>query len=149
MKIKLRSLVVTSMLFGISGITFSDDLFTVGVEQLEAKTLFDQTLSENGLITVKPMITNEADGDVEILNQCLWSVKVDFDQGSAVFAPGKMICVGPHQEVLESIPSGTIKSFGACTNNACDSFQVAGDITVIMTLDQPLGFNVQARNERK
>ena len=124
-------------------------LYSITSDELSGRTLFDQSLIESSVVTIKPTLSTTATGDVQVLNQCLWSVKVEFDgSGSVSYVPGKMICVGPQQEVLESIPVGSVKAFGECTSG-CESLNVSGDMDVVMTLEQPLEFNVQARNERQ
>ena len=59
-----------------------------------------------------------------------------------------MVCVGPAQEVLETIPSGTIESTGTCREDNCLPFAVAGGTTFVMQLNAPLSFDLQPRNER-
>lgn len=149
MKKVAKQLCVSLSLFGAVAFSNAEVLYSIESSELTGRTLFDQNLVENSVVTIKPTLSTTATGDVEVLNQCLWSVKVDFLEGGQVgFAPGKMICVGPQQEVLESTPVGTIEAFGTCAN-ACASLSVKGDVTISMSLEQPLQFSVQARNERQ
>jgi len=111
-------------------------------------TLFDQQLDETGLVTIKPTVL-EAKGDAFVMDQCLWSINVDLDADLPTFSAGKMICVGPNQEVLESVPLGEIEAFGDCVDAKCSSLKVAGDQKVNMILADDLEFSLQPRNERK
>lgn len=126
----------------------ADALYTVESPTLAGTTLFDQTLSNEGVITVKPSIPPSATGDVRVLSQCLWSVKVILVDGKSQFSPGKMVCVGPKKEVLESVPVGVIEPFGVCEDE-CQKLKVLGDSRIELTLSAPLSFSLQPRNERK
>lgn len=137
-------------LFGaVAGQVWAEPLYQVEVSQLNAETLFEQTLTESGVVTVKPQIPTSATGDIRVLDQCLWSVKIELGQQEPVLAPGKMICVGPNQEVLETIPQGVVASFGNCVDNSCSSWTVDGNVLVDMQLSSPLAFTLQPRNERQ
>lgn len=140
---------LTGSLLAVSSLTVADGLYEVQVSQLVGKTLFDQSVKGRSMVTVKPVVSESAKGDVSALNQCLWSVDIRLDGGAKEFVPGKMICVGPKQEVLEAVPVGTIEAFGDCTNDACDQMMVKGQTDVLMSLDEPLSFSIQPRNERK
>jgi hypothetical protein len=124
-------------------------LYTVQSEELNATTLFDQVIQENALVAVKPKLSPSATGDIQVLNQCLWSVSIEMNNGDVAYSPGKMVCVGPNQEVLEAVPVGQIAAFGVCTNSQCDNLDVSGNESVLMTLSEPLQFTLQPRNERK
>jgi hypothetical protein len=133
----------------VSVATFSAEaLYTVQSDSLMGTTLFDQSLSGEGMITVKPSIPASATGDLEVMSQCLWSVKVVLTDGTTHFEPGKMVCVGPKQEVLETIPHGDFDGFGEC-DSGCEHFLVAGSSEVVLNLAEPLSFTLQPRNERK
>lgn len=127
----------------------AESLYQIETSAINATTLFDQTLTEPGLVAVKPQANTDAVGDVDILQQCLWSVAVDFNQSPVLFSPGKMVCIGPNQEVLESIPEGEIVPFGQCSGLECSSYNVAGQQRVIIDLTGPLEFTLQPRNERQ
>ncbi|TCS41994.1 hypothetical protein [Reinekea marinisedimentorum] len=148
MRIGLRVALVGCFFSGLAGFASADGLYRVEAPVLEGKTLFDQQLNGTSKVTVKPHASSEASGDTDVLSQCLWSVDVQLESGNVTLVPGKMICVGPQQEVLEAIPVGTVVSFGQCSNSACSQYQVAGNTTVSMTLSEPIEFSVQARNER-
>ena len=126
----------------------AEALYSVSTPVLSGQTLFDQQLTESGLVTIKPAVAN-ASGDAAVMDQCLWSIFVNLDAGTPAFSAGKMICVGPNQEVLESMPLGEIAPFGQCANAKCSSFDVMGNTMVKMTLSNPLEFSLQPRNERQ
>jgi len=137
------------LLAGSIGIAQAESLYQVDTQVLSAITLYDQELFENGLVTVKPSVGADAEGDLFALDKCLWSVNVSFSSDSVIFEPGKMICVGPNQEVLETTPVGAIEPFGECVDAACSSYQVHGDYEFKMTLSNPIALSLQPRNERK
>jgi hypothetical protein len=126
----------------------ADALYTVDSSELIASALFDQEITENTLVTVKPVASASATGDVQVLDQCLWSVGVTLESGSVTYTAGKMICVGPMQEVLESEPVGEFEEFGQCADS-CERITVKEGEEVVLKLSEALEFNLQPRNERK
>lgn len=149
MRIGLKVALIGCFYAGIAGFASAEGLYLVESPALEGKTLFDQQLNGESMVTVKPFVSDQASGDTDVLSQCLWSVDVILENGGASFVPGKMICVGPQQEVLEAVPVGTVAAFGQCSNSSCTQYQVAGETVISMTLSEPIEFSVQARNERK
>jgi hypothetical protein len=145
---KMVSTLIVSL--GLSVSVFAADvIYQTSVKEITAHSLFDQQIEQSGLVTVKPEIFSEAQGDTQALEQCLWSVLVTLDSGQANFAAGKMICIGPRQEVLEAIPVGKVNLQGQCADNSCSVYNVTADSLVTMTLTAPIEFSVQPRNERK
>lgn len=133
----------------VSAGTFAaETLYSVQSQSLNGRVLYDQEITDDGVVTLKPSVPVSAQGDVAVLAQCLWSVHVNISSGNAEFRPGKMVCVGPKQEVLETIPVGNFESFGTCVDR-CRSFKATGDDEVIMDLEAPLNFTLQPRNETK
>ena len=130
------------------GLVQAESLYRIDAAELVGTTLFDQELLESGLVTVKPTVAADSGGDLRVLEQCLWSVGIDLSQQPVILTPGKMVCVGPAQEVLETIPSGKIESTGTCREDNCLPFAVAGGTTFVMQLNAPLSFDLQPRNER-
>ncbi|WP_196157706.1 hypothetical protein [Reinekea sp. G2M2-21] len=149
MRLLNKTLVLTLSLTALSSVSLADPLYTINSPFLTASSLFEQTITESAVVALKPETSAQASGDLEVLSQCLWSVTVTLDQGNVQYAPGKMICVGPKQEVLEAIPEGTITAFGACVTPACSSWMVNGQQLVEMALSSPLQFSLQPRNERQ
>jgi len=131
------------------GAVQAESLYRVDAVELMGTSLFDQELLENGLVTVRPWVSVQNQGDLSVLERCLWSVGIDFSRVPVIFTPGKMICVGPNQEVLETIPSGTIEALGRCGKDACSTYRVSGGAEFTMHLDAALDFEVQPRNERR
>ena len=148
MRYSLRQMAALAMTVGTS-MAFAEPLYTVETDTIHGVTLFAQQLNEPMLVTVKPQSQATEQGDVEVLNQCLWSVKIDFSAEAVSFSAGKMICIGPKQEVLEAVPVGKVEAFGECVDVACDSYNVAAEAAVVMSLTEPLQFTLQPRNERK
>lgn len=144
-----RASILFSVALVLMGRLGAEPLYQVDSPDLTGQTLFDQTLNETGNVTVKPLLSSTATGDVDVLNQCLWSVTVELNSSQPTLKPGKMICVGPQQEVLETVPQGSIAAFGECTDSACTGWRVTGDSTIEMTLSAPLAFTLQPRNERQ
>lgn len=144
----IKPLAVVSAVF-FSAFASAETLYSVSAESLVGQTLFDQTLIETSLVTVKPSTANSATGDIQVLDQCLWSVNVGVEDGQLVYSAGKMICVGPNQEVLETIPVGEIEPFAQCKSNDCAEVFVGGNLSVQINLQAPLDFTLQPRNERK
>lgn len=145
---KMVSALIVSL--GLSVSVFAADVaYQASVKEITAHALFDQQIEQSGLVTVKPEVFSEAQGDTLALEQCLWSVLVTLESGQASFSAGKMICIGPQQEVLESIPEGEVELLGQCADTSCSVYNVAADSLVTMTLTAPIAFNVQPRNERK
>lgn len=147
MKVFSRLTAGVSLTALLIGSVTAETLYQIEAGELNAVTLFSQELNEPGVITVKPQLSTTATGDVEVLNQCLWSVVVTPGSDGVDIQPGKMICVGPQQEVLETTPQGRIQPFGECSEN-CERWSVEGDAMVSMTLTAPLAFTLQPRNER-
>lgn len=153
MPVKVASLLLTGLLVSVSGMSQSESMFRIGSTEIEGVTLFDQELKSEGLVAIKPTLleskeTDVSDGSID-LSRCLWSVHVNFDTQPTDFTPGKMICVGPNQEVLEALPAATIEPFGACADSACGSYLVKGNTQVGITLNEPIELTLQPRNERK
>lgn len=130
------------------GLVQAEGLYQIDAAELVGTTLFDQELLESGLVTVKPTVAADSGGDLRVLAQCLWSVGIDLSQQPVILTPGKMVCVGPAQEVLETIPSGTIESADDCREASCIPYAVAGGTVFTMQLSAPLNFALQPRNER-
>jgi len=152
--IRMRLVKKTTGLFAliIGAASFSvgaDVLYTVNAAEIHGVTLFDQRLSESALVTIKPTVAAVNTVGADVMKQCLWSVNVDFSSDSVAFEAGKMICIGPNREVLESTPLGTIKPFGKCADEACVNYLVKGNQAIMMELETPLSFTLQPRNERK
>lgn len=141
-------LMVTGLLLGLGQVAQAEALYAIDSDTLSATTLFEQVVQERTVVTVKPELSAMASGDVQVLNQCLWSIIIEPNAGSVRYAPGKMVCVGPQQEVLETVPQGEIAPFIDCSA-ACERIVVPGSLTVEMSLAQPLEFNLQPRNERQ
>ncbi|WP_320826927.1 hypothetical protein [Reinekea sp.] len=131
------------------GLVQADSLYRVDAAELMGISLFDQELIENGLVTVKPSVSVQSQGDLRVLERCLWSIGIEFSQSAVIFTPGKMICIGPEQEVLETIPSGTIEAVGGCSEEQCTTYRVSGGAEFTMHLDAALSFKRQPRNERQ
>ncbi|MDN3649270.1 hypothetical protein QWZ13_10130 [Reinekea marina] len=145
-----RSLTAVVLGLGLCSVVAAENIvYSATVKQLNAHVLFDQTLEGSGLVTVKPDSFTQASGDVDALKQCLWSVNVNLEAEKPVFSPGKMICIGPKQEVLEAIPQGTVEMEGQCLTDSCSQFEVAENTAVRLTFSAPLGLSLQPRNERK
>ncbi len=149
MRLLNKTLVLTLSISALSSASLADPLYTVNSPLLTATSLFEQTITETAVVALKPVVSAQATGDLDVLSQCLWSVTVTLDEGTVQYAPGKMICVGPKQEVLEATPEGTITAFGACVTPACLSWTVKGQQSVVMELSAPLQFSLQPRNERQ
>ena len=126
----------------------ADTLYSVQSQSLNGRVLFDQQVTDGGMITLKPSLPDGAQGDLATLAHCLWSVKVKLSNSQTEFLPGKMVCVGPKNEVLETLPVGKFEVFGHC-ENGCNAFSVRGNDEVVMELLAPLEFTLQPRNERK
>ncbi|EAR08554.1 hypothetical protein [Reinekea blandensis] len=148
MKVVSRLATGVSLIALLSGAAAAETLYQIESAELNGLTLFEQVLTESTAVTVKPQLSTTATGDVGVLNQCLWSVIVTPGTDPVDLKPGKMICVGPQQEVLEATPQGVIEPFGACVDD-CTSWSVDGDVQVTMSLSAPLSFSLQPRNERK
>lgn len=144
-----RLAIVCGTLVITSAIASAEVLYSVESEELVATTLFDQVVQESSLVAVKPKLSPTATGDIQVLNQCLWSVSVQLTGDGVTYSPGKMVCVGPNQEVLEAIPVGEVEAFGTCSNSQCENLEVDGNAMVQMMLAEPLQFSLQPRNERK
>lgn len=114
------------------------------VSKIESRTLYEQSIDSQGLITLKPYLFDIQAGQVDAVDQCLWSVNVDIQSGQAVFSPGKMICVGPDQEVLETVPTGTFEPFGRC-NSDCSQFTVSADEAITVNVSEPIVLTLQPR----
>ncbi|MFQ3229285.1 hypothetical protein [Reinekea sp.] len=145
---KMVSALIVSLGLSVSGFA-ADVVYQASVKEITAHALFDQQIEQSGLITVKPEVFSEAKGDIQALEQCLWSVLVTLDAGQANFSAGKMICIGPEQEVLETIPMGEVALQGQCADTSCSVYNVTVDSLVTMSLTAPIEFTVQPRNERQ
>lgn len=139
---------MASALLAIAGSASAESLYSIESPELVGTTLYAQSLSETGLVTVKPRVSAESIGDTEVLNQCLWSIQIVLGDGDVGYAPGKMVCIGPQQEVLESTPVGSIEPVGQCVTANCERVNIEANTYVVMTLSEPLAFDIQARNER-
>jgi len=147
-----RPSLIMAILTACLGSVQAESLYRVDAAELTGTSLFDQELLENGLVTVKPSVSDQSQGDLKVLERCLWSIGVEFSQSPVIFTPGKMICVGPDQEVLETIPSGTIEAIetsGGCSEEPCTTYRVSGGIEFTMHLNAALSFELQPRNERQ
>jgi hypothetical protein len=146
----IKILPALAVCIGLSTTALAADVaYQATVSNISAQVLFDQHIDQSGIVTVKPQSFRDAQGDVEALEQCLWSVQVQLDSGKASFSAGKMICIGPEQEVLEAIPTGVISLDGQCSDTSCTGFDVTADAIVEMSVSAPVQLSVQARNERK
>jgi len=147
-RINKPGLILASVIASMGAVQ-AESLYRVEALELMGTSLFEQELLENGLVTVKPSVSVQSQGDLRILERCLWSIGIEFSQPSVTFTPGKMICVGPDQEVLETIPSGTIEAMGSCSDATCTTYRVSGGTEFTMHLDAALSFELQPRNERQ
>lgn len=136
------------LLVSVSTAISADVLYSVSASQLQGNSLYAQTLSETGSVTIKPSLSADALGDTYVLNQCLWSVFVVMETTGVSLQPGKMVCVGPEKEVLETTPVGEVTTFGECVGQNCEQYRVGSNVAVTMSLTAPLEFKRQPRNER-
>jgi hypothetical protein len=143
-----KSALIVGIFIACLGPVQAESLYRIEAVELIGTALFDQELLENGLVTVKPTVSEDSSGDLRVLEQCLWSVGIDLSQQPVILTPGNMVCIGPRQEVLETIPSGKINSKIGCSDDPCTSYAVAGGTTFTLQLDAPLSFDLQPRNER-
>jgi hypothetical protein len=149
MGFKANALILAATVSTVASLTFAEPLYTVNSPKLVANALFEQTLSESSVVTVKPLQAESDVANADVTSQCLWSVTVMLEGGIASFKPGKMICIGPQQEVLETIPQGEVVPFGQCVDGTCEQYKVSANELVEMTLSEPLSFSLQPRNERQ
>ena len=126
----------------------AEPLYEVESKVLLGSTLFEQTVLPGEAITVKPKLPADAAGDLRAMDQCLWSIMVTKSGQGVEFLPGKMICIGPEREVLETVPEGKVTPFTQCDTNTCEQISVEGDVTVVMSLTAPIQLSLQPRNER-
>lgn len=147
-------LVAKTMIPLVAALTLSvyssaDSEYLLDASMITASALFEQTLVESSLVAVKPEVFDISIDAQQVSAQCLWSINVELGAAQPVFSPGKMICVGPNQEVLEVIPQGEINPFGECLDANCSQFKVGSAQSVTMALSAPLVLTLQPRNERK
>ena len=145
---RMVSALIVSLGF-YSPVFAADTVYQASVSEITAHVLFDQQIEQTGLVTVKPELFDGAAGDVQALEQCLWSVLVSLDSGQVGFSAGKMICIGPNQEVLETTPTGIIDLQGECVDSSCNSYSILADSLVTMQVTAPIELTIQPRNERK
>lgn len=149
MGIKVKTLLWAVAMSSAVTLAKAETLYSVDIPTLTANALFDQVVKGSSVVTVKPNQVASGVNNANAVSQCLWSVTISLESGAPSFAPGKMICIGPEQEVLETMPQGDIKPFGQCVDNGCEEYKISASDVVEMMLTQPLSLNLQPRNERK
>jgi hypothetical protein len=149
MGIKVKALLWAAAMSSAATLAGAETLYSVDIPTLTANALFDQVVKDSSVVTVKPNQIASSVDNAEALSQCLWSVTVSLDAGVPSFKPGKMICIGPEQEVLEALPQGEVLPFGQCVDDGCNEYKVSVSDVIEMTFSEPLSLNLQPRNERQ
>lgn len=124
-------------------------IFRFDQPRLTGTVLFEQTVTPDSAIVIKPERLpgiNEAERPLE---QCLWSVTFTIQGTEANFSPGKMVCIAPDFAIVEAQPQGTLAPLGQCQGSNCAALRVEQGTVVEMMLSEPLLFRLQARNERR